>query len=179
MDDVHVNRQEGERDGGSERGGGGGGAYFDNQQVTEAQRSYNQQVGESVCEREFVLESTGRGKQGWAGDSGGRRRTGGDGCVLTYTQHTHMSIGNRKTCILYARAMVGYLAVIKDIVLDLKTGLENSNPGSQSYPHACSHTTSHTNSLTLSPPAPACFTRMLSDQGVDGRARARVRSEGS
>jgi len=37
MDDVHVNRQEGERDGGSERGeGGGGGVYIDNQQVTEA-----------------------------------------------------------------------------------------------------------------------------------------------
>ena len=107
MVDVHVNRQEGERDGGSERGGGGGGAYFDNQQVTEAQRSYNQQVRESVCEREFVLQSTGREKQGWAGDSGGRRRAGGDGCVLTCTQHTHMSIGNRKTCILYACAMVG------------------------------------------------------------------------
>ena len=44
----------------------------------------------------------------------------------------------------------------------------------------CMHTHhhSHANSLTLSPPAPACFTRMLSDQGVEGRAQARVRSEG-
>ena len=38
----------------------------------------------------------------------GRERRRGGGCVLTCTQHTHMSIGNRKhTRILYARAMVG------------------------------------------------------------------------
>ena len=73
-----------------------------------------------MCEREFILQSTGREKQGWAGDSGGRRRGGGDVCVLTYTQHTYMIVGNRKhTRILYARAMVGWLAVITDIVLDL------------------------------------------------------------
>lgn len=44
----------------------------------------------------------------------------------------------------------------------------------------CMHTHhhSHANSLTLSTPTPACFTRMLSDQGVEGRAQARVRSEG-
>ena len=44
----------------------------------------------------------------------------------------------------------------------------------------CMHTQhlSHANSLTLSTPTPACFTRMLSDQGVEGRAQARVRSKG-
>ena len=113
MVDVHVNRQEGE--GGEEGDGEGerGGVYIDNQQVTEdryAQRRsiYHQQVTESECEREFILQSTGREKYGWEGDSGGRWKGGGDGCVLTYTQHTHMSIGNRKhTRILYARAMVG------------------------------------------------------------------------
>ena len=44
----------------------------------------------------------------------------------------------------------------------------------------CMHTHhhSHANSLTLSTPTPACFTRMLSDQGVEGRAQARVRSKG-
>jgi len=50
----------------------------------------------------------------------------------------------------------------------------------QSGVPTCMHThhLSPANSLTVSPPAPACFTRMLSDQGVEGRAQARVRSKG-
>ena len=44
----------------------------------------------------------------------------------------------------------------------------------------CMHTHhhSHANSLTLFPVTPVCFTRMLSDQGVEGRAQARMRSKG-
>ena len=57
--------------------------------------------------RKFILQSTERKMQKWAGDGERERRRGG-GCVLTCTQHTHMSIGNRKhTRILYARAMGG------------------------------------------------------------------------
>ena len=54
MVDVHVNRQEGE--GGGE---GGGGVYIDNQQERECVRE---------SEREMILQSSGREKQGRAGD---------------------------------------------------------------------------------------------------------------
>ena len=67
----------------------------------------NRRESERVSEREVILRSGGKKKQKWAGDGERERRRGG-GCVLTCTQHTHMSIGNRKhTRILYARAMVG------------------------------------------------------------------------
>ena len=47
----------------------------------------------------------------------------------------------------------------------------------RAYPQACTHATFLM--LTPSPsPLPACFNRLLSDQGVEGRAQARVRSKG-
>ena len=59
MVDVHVNRQEGEGGGEGDGEGERGGKYIDNQQ-------------ERVCvresEREVILQSTERKKQGWAGD---------------------------------------------------------------------------------------------------------------
>ena len=97
MVDVHVNRQEGREE----------------EKETEKEEegcilTINRRECVRESEREMILQSTGREKQRWAGDSGGRRRAGGDGCVLTYTQHTHMRIGTRKhTHMLYARAMVG------------------------------------------------------------------------
>ena len=50
----------------------------------------------------------------------------------------------------------------------------------QSGVPTCMHThhLSPANSLTMFPLTPAYFTRMLSDQGVEGRPQARVRSEG-
>ena len=59
MVDVHVNRQEGEGGGEGDGEGERGGVYIDNQQERECER---------VCEREFILQSTERKKQGWAGD---------------------------------------------------------------------------------------------------------------
>ena len=59
MVDVHVNRQEGEGGGEGDGEGERGGVYIENQQERER---------ESESEREFILQSTEREKQGWAGD---------------------------------------------------------------------------------------------------------------
>ena len=59
MVDVHVNRQEGEGGGEGDGEGERGGVYIDNQQV---------RVCVIESERECILQSTERTKQGWAGD---------------------------------------------------------------------------------------------------------------
>ena len=59
MVDVHVNRQEGEGGGEGDGEGERGGKYTDNQQERDCVRE---------SEREFILQSTERRKQGWAGD---------------------------------------------------------------------------------------------------------------
>ena len=58
MVDVHVNRQEGEGGGEGDGEGERGGVYIDNPQDRECER-----VRETM-----IVQSTGREKQGWAGD---------------------------------------------------------------------------------------------------------------